>query len=138
MYIYDDYGWYSGEGEGELKRATNIVPTNTSQTTTDGELRSNWVHDRWVVVPYVTPIPPTAYVPYEITRMQAFRAMSQVGIGATIQTYIDTLPQWDDTRLTWETASSFKRDYPMFSLAAGLGITEEQIDQVFIQGALIE
>lgn len=53
MYLFDDYGWYSGSGTG--KRSTTVEPANKSETETPGELRSNWTGREWFNVPYVAP-----------------------------------------------------------------------------------
>lgn len=57
-FLFDNYGWYTGEGEG--KRSTNEVPSNTSMTTTPGQLRANWTGRGWVEVPYFTPAEETS------------------------------------------------------------------------------
>ena len=52
-YLFDHFGWYTGEGEG--RRSTSVSPTNTSTTTNPGELRSNWTGREWAEVPYFAP-----------------------------------------------------------------------------------
>lgn len=56
--LFDIYGWYTGEGNG--KRSTNEAPSNTSMTTTPGQLRANWTGRGWVEVPYFTPAEETS------------------------------------------------------------------------------
>ena len=56
-YVYDQYGWYAGEGEGP--RSVPHPPPTPSLTTTPGELRANWNEFEWVAIPYTVPAPPT-------------------------------------------------------------------------------
>lgn len=56
-YLYDNYGWYAGEGEGP--RSVPQPPPTTSVSTVPGELRANWNEFEWVAVPYTAPMPPT-------------------------------------------------------------------------------
>lgn len=60
---FDLYGWYAGEGEGA--RTTPLAPSNTSQTTTPGELRANFTGYVWVDMPYTAPVidPPPVPTP---------------------------------------------------------------------------
>ena len=72
MHHFDLYGWYTTE---QLPgRATDIAPDNTSETTTDGELRANFTGYEWVDLPYQAPAPapPPVPEPQRITRL-AFR-----------------------------------------------------------------
>ena len=55
-YKFDNYGWYDGEAEGD--RTTPIAPTNTSRTTTPGQMRANFTGYNWVDLPYVVPTAP--------------------------------------------------------------------------------
>ena len=51
-YYFDIFGWYTRETiEG---RVTNIKPENLGETTTEGELRSNFTGTEWVNIPYST------------------------------------------------------------------------------------
>lgn len=71
-YYYDERGWYTSE---QLPgRFTDIAPDNTSETTTDGELRANFTGYEWVDLPYQAPAPapPPVPEPQRITRL-AFR-----------------------------------------------------------------
>lgn len=57
MHHFDTYGWYTSEHlEG---RVTDVAPTNTSETTTPGELRANFTGHIWIDLPYAVPAPVT-------------------------------------------------------------------------------
>lgn len=53
-YLFNNYGWFSGEGTGN--RSTDLEPVNLSLTETPGELRSNWTGYLWANIPYVVPV----------------------------------------------------------------------------------
>lgn len=56
-YHFDDYGWYAGQVADGSPRSTLLIPANTSQTTTPGELRANFTGYVWVDLPYAAPAP---------------------------------------------------------------------------------
>ena len=58
FYKYDTYGWYAGPSNDNEQRSTEVAPDNTSQTTTPGELRSNWTGYEWVERSYQPPPAP--------------------------------------------------------------------------------
>ena len=69
LYRFDNFGWYAGETTIDDPRRTEVAPTNLSQTTTPGELRSNFTGYQWVEVPYVAPVvytPPTGPTPLHL------------------------------------------------------------------------
>lgn len=77
-------------------------------------------------------------VPYSITQRQARLAMLNAGIYQQVQSAIAAMPGTDGeaARITWEFASSIDRDFPLVAqLSASLGLTSEQVDQLFIDAA---
>lgn len=67
-YIYDDYGWFSGESEKQCDRSTDTAPGNKSLTAAAGTLRANWSGYKWIDLPYAAPIidePVTPEKPYK-------------------------------------------------------------------------
>ena len=56
MYLYDNYGWYAGEGGGD--RSTTAVPPNHTGPTV-GVPYPNWTGLAWVLVDYSVPVVPT-------------------------------------------------------------------------------
>lgn len=72
-YLFDHFGWYSGQGES--RRSTNVAPTNTSTTTTPGELRSNWTGRNWVETPYFAPAQATLA---EVKKLALVRAKAEL------------------------------------------------------------
>lgn len=70
-------------------------------------------------------------VPSTITPRQVRLLLLQQGKLADVEAMI--AQQGEATRITWEYALEFNRNDPLLAqLAAGLGITDEQLDQFFI------
>lgn len=137
MHHFDNYGWYTSE---QLPgRATDIAPDNTSETTTPGELRANFTGYVWQDLPYQAPLPvlpPPPEVPQSVTRAQAKLALLQAGLLSSIQPAIDSIP--DETtrvaaQIEWDDRLSFERSSgALVSMATMLGMTDAQIDELFI------
>lgn len=58
-HLFDQYGWYAGEGDGE--RSTDLEPANKSVSQDIGAPRSNFTGVVWIETPYfeTTPAVPT-------------------------------------------------------------------------------
>lgn len=73
---------------------------------------------------------PSNPVPDSVSPRQIRRALNQLGLRATVDAAIAMLPQ--DARDDWDYALEVRRDWPLVaSLAAGLGKTEAEIDDIF-------
>lgn len=94
-----------------------------------------WLDESNTPEPYVPPPPP---IPTTVTRFQALAALSAGGYLPTIRTYISALDQDDITRLAWENAADWERTSPTLNaLAVMLGLTESQVDDLFIAASNI-
>jgi hypothetical protein len=74
-------------------------------------------------------------VPTSVTMRQARLAMNQAGILSQVEAALDALSEPSKTvaKIEWETATIMKRNHPLVDgLAAGLGLTEAQIDALFV------
>jgi len=134
-YTYDIFGWYSGLGAG--RRSTPTAPDNLSVTTTPGEDRANWTGYVWLDRPYVAYTAPvsTEPVPTEVTMRQARLALFGAGLLSGVQTAIDALSEPTKTaaQIEWEYSNTLQRTNPFVAtLGAALGLTEAQIDALFI------
>lgn len=70
-------------------------------------------------------------VPAQVTRRQAKQAMNAAGLLGAVETYMETAPI--EHQIEWAEASIFKRNDPLIAgLSATLGLTDEQLDQLFI------
>lgn len=80
------------------------------------------------------PEPPAA--PHLVTRRQARRALALAGVLELVQSALDAIPdptQRTLAKIDWDDALEFRRDDPtLLMIAAGLGLTEEQLDDLFI------
>lgn len=82
-----------------------------------------------------TPVlPPQPFVPGLVSARQARLVLLNQGLLANVEAMI--AQQDEATRITWEYATEFRRNDPLLiSLAANLGLTDEEIDDFFIQAA---
>jgi hypothetical protein len=85
-----------------------------------------------VVVPCVTarPYQDPNPVPFSVTPWQMRRALNQLGLRSAVEAAVAGTDQ--DTRDGWDYALEIRRDNPLISgLAAGLGLTTSQVDDLF-------
>ena len=113
-----------------------------AQWVADGNPKADW----WVLIPDPpTPdaywngtewVVPPPYVPQEISRLQGHLVLERNGLLAQAEALVvqgDT-----ETQIAWANCNAFNRQSPtLLALAAGLGLTDAQIDQLFIDGAQI-
>lgn len=79
---------------------------------------------------------PALGVPDAISPLQARRALRASGIKATVDAYVATLSE--EEQETWEYAIEVRRNNAIIAAgAAALGMTEQQIDNLFILGATL-
>ena len=85
--------------------------------------------------PVIAPI-----VPASITPRQGLIVLSRAGLLATVQAAIAGMEgqAGDEARIEWEYATYWRRDWPLLeSVASGVGLTSEQVDDLFVQAAQI-
>lgn len=84
-----------------------------------------------------TPEPaPVITVPQSVTPRQARLALSQQGKLAAVNTAVAAAD--DATKITWEFALSIDRTSPLVAtLGAAIGLTDSQIDDLFILAATL-
>lgn len=82
------------------------------------------------------PTPPL-YVPQTATPYQARVVLTQAGLRDQVEAVVAQADQ--ATKDAWEYGISVERNSPMIvSLGAALGLTDEQIDQLFIQASQVQ
>jgi hypothetical protein len=82
----------------------------------------------------------TPVVPQEVTPRQARLALLRAGLLTTVNNYVASVTgaEGDSMRVEWEFANMISRTDPLIvSLAPALGLTPAQIDQLFIQAAIL-
>ena len=85
--------------------------------------------------PVIAPI-----VPASITPRQGLIVLSRAGLLESVQEAISVMEgtSGKEARIEWEYATYWARNWPLLeSVASGLGLTSEQIDDLFIQAAQI-
>lgn len=85
-----------------------------------------------------TPAPPAPVpVPSSVTPLQMRKALRQVGLKPAVDAYVASLAD-EEAVEEWEYAISMERGNPMLNSAAALlGMTEEQVDDLFRLAAQI-
>lgn len=78
-------------------------------------------------------------VPPQMSRLQAKLALKAAGKLGAVKAYVASLPADDPAVLAWQDAQVFRRDSGLLvSAAQAMGMTDAQIDALFIAGAQIE
>lgn len=123
----------------------------------------HWTHDAWagpVICPRYqggdldpetgevvggewvsTGVPPPPEVPSEVTMRQAKLALLRAGYLTAVTQAIAAMPgvEGEAARIEWEYSSVMQRNKPFVEgIGSAVGLTSEQIDQLFIAAARIE
>jgi hypothetical protein len=80
-------------------------------------------------------------VPQEVTMRQAKLALLQYGLLQQVDTAIANMPgvQGQAARIEWEYAATVKRNAPLLGqIASAFGLTDEQLDNLFILAATFD
>lgn len=88
----------------------------------------------------IDPIPPVSNIPTSVTMRQARLALLNNGLLSQVETAINLLPEPQKTqaRIEWDYSSVVLRNQPIvLLLAAAIGISEAQMDELFVEGALL-
>lgn len=87
---------------------------------------------------------PVGGVPQEVTRRQALQQLAIMGLLDTVVAIIDAIPdatQRTMAKIEWDESQTFQRNRPLLVQLAlgvspgGLGLTAEQLDQMFVDAA---
>lgn len=82
---------------------------------------------------------PAVVVPESVTRRQARQALLLAGLLDSVQPAIDAIPDPIErglVQIDWDDSQEFERHRPtLLMLASALGLTEEQVDTLFIAAA---
>lgn len=121
---------------GTVKRLADGVFIPNDPANTDCRDYLAWVAQGNSPAPYV---PPEPTVPQVVTRFQARAALARDGLFLTVNAAMKALPEDDEHRLAWEDAQEFRRQSPtLLAMAATLGLTDTQLDELFTVAAGIE
>jgi hypothetical protein len=106
------------------------------------KLASNWIESEiggvgwlWDGVTLSQPLPTPLPVPESITPRQARLKLLEVGLLDELEAVITTNRAW---QIEWEYATEVKRDSLLIdAIATQAGLTDEQIDQMFIDASTL-
>lgn len=93
---------------------------------------------RWIDggVIITEPPPPVATIPQSISRFQARAALLAAGRLSDVEAAVAAADPF--AQLAWAEAQEWRRDSPtLLALAKGIGLTDAEIDDLFIQAAAI-
>ena len=117
---------------------TDATQTVAYRVLDDGRMESRLVSalpEGTVIDPYVAPPPP---IPQSVTRFQALATLAAGGWLDVVHTYMDALPRNNVQRLAFENATDWERTSPTVNaLAAMLGLTDTEVDDLFIAAAQV-
>lgn len=94
----------------------------------------------WDGESFTPPPPPAPTVPSAITMRQARLALLGAGLLTSVDTAINSLPEprKSAAKITWEYSTEVQRHNGLVSqLGPALGLSDAQIDAMFIQGAAL-
>lgn len=95
---------------------------------------SGW---RWDGTDWLPPVPPVRVVPESVTNFQARAALMGAGMFEAVDSAIKL--QGGMALQAWEYANTVSRNGPLVTaMAAGLGLSAEDLDSLFIQAEQIE
>lgn len=80
---------------------------------------------------------PFVYVPNQLSARQIRLVLSEAGLLSQVEAEINAMPspQKEAAVIEWSNSTYIQRDHPLvLDLAGLLGLTSDQVDQMFIQG----
>ncbi len=96
-----------------------------------------WTWGEFVPAPVEPPLPPV--VPTSVSRFQARAALHLSGMLETVESMMAHPDTPMLAKLAWQDATEFRRDSPtVAAMAAALGLTDEVLDQLFVQAGTIQ
>lgn len=101
-----------------------------STTAGPGDTYSGGIFEKYI---------PPVIIPQEVTRRQARQALYLSGILGNVQAAIDAIPdvtQRNMVQIEWDDSLAFERTRPtLVALATALGLSSEDLDNLFIQAS---
>ena len=122
---------------GTLYVALHNLPPGADPTEweemTDAEL-AEWIAAE-LAAGWVPNFPvPSPQIPDAVTPLQMRRALNAAGLRAAVEAAVAASDQ--DVKDAWEFALEIRRDNPLLTaMAAALSMTEEQVNDLFLQAA---
>ena len=135
---YDPFNWFWIVGGDESRAWSSAAGCYVSEYQTDRLTRIlNEEELTEVLAAYGLP-GPVAVVPKSVTPYQARMALLGAGLLATVEALMEDPGTDQAAKIAWEYATTIERDSPFIAaLGPALGLTDEQIDVLFIAAAAI-
>lgn len=140
-------GAFLGSGiadESPLEPGVYLIPAYSTEISPpvpgEGQYAS-WNGESWEIKAEEQPDPETVTtVPVSVTPRQGLIMLSRAGILSDVNAAIAAIEgqAGEEARIDFERANEWRRDWPLINnLAAGMGLTSQQIDELFIAAAEI-
>jgi len=122
----------------------NNIVTNIAKS--ESALADNWIASETAAIgdsyengEFIKPPASPTPIPAVVSRFQARAALYQAGLLDTVEAIMD-LPETDMmAKIAWADAQEFKRTSPTIAaMAAVIGFTEAQLDDLFISAATLD
>lgn len=116
------------------------APNNSVSVFSDTGQYGNWTHDQWVTdrLACLNSLDYKQAVPSTITASQARVALHRSGLLSAVTELVDNPATPQEIKIFWEYEVELNRDSPALNaMAATLGLTQSQIDDLFRAGSKI-
>lgn len=131
----------NGIVENVVESAHGMHPEFTEIESDIAGVGDSWDGENFLPVPgeIMEPVEPVVVKTLEVSCFQAKVALDQSGLLGAVQAIMDAPATPNRIKLAWNSGATFKRYSDMIvSMAALLGLTNEQIDDLFALAATIE
>jgi hypothetical protein len=139
IHQYDEYGYYTGASK--TTTPTRGIPFRWSRVPLPEIPEGKFARlngNEWVIEDErYTPPPP---VPESVTPRQARLALHAIGKLSDVENALESLSEPEKTaaKIEWEYATAIERYSPLvLALTPALGLSEDDMDQLFIQAATL-
>lgn len=142
LYKWGADGIYSESVEVDEKSPVPARSTPAPPPGLTGEQVAQWGGSGWTVLES-RPVPPEPViaVPESVTMRQARIALSRTGLIPAVEQALEVMQgqEGEEARIEWEYSQEVYRNKPfVIQLGATLGLSEEQVDELFISASGIE
>ncbi len=141
LYLWDADGVYLASETVDERGPLPARSTPTAPPTLKGAQVAQWTGSGWEALEErPAPPVPVAVIPESVTMRQCRIALLGAGLLDAVQSSIASMPGVDGerARIDWEYALEVRRDWPLIAYMAGdLGLTDEQVDALFMTAATI-